>query len=222
MRIAGPFPRANRHPRRCPSSGHGPMGRWPIAPFAACPCMIWRMQAPVMLAFQPPPRMDTIDASTHRLAFPPPPSQQWVCMSVALYLRVSTEEQREHQTIVPQREFAERYGPPRWLYKSGFNEHRNDDDCPITAVRPAAIGGVARLVLLGAARLPPESPPPSPHPPQTQPRFPRRNARADSQSHNSIALPSLRWAVGSARPRRACRGFSPALSDGGWAAAIAP
>src|SRR5260370_42555875 len=30
-------------------------------------------------------------------------------MSVALYLRVSTEEQRERQSIATQREFAERY-----------------------------------------------------------------------------------------------------------------
>ncbi len=32
----------------------------------------------------------------------------WVCMPVALYLRVSTEEQRERQSIATQREFAER------------------------------------------------------------------------------------------------------------------
>ena len=30
-------------------------------------------------------------------------------MPVALYLRVSTEEQRERQSIATQREFAERY-----------------------------------------------------------------------------------------------------------------
>ena len=32
-----------------------------------------------------------------------------MCMPVALYLRVSTEEQRERQSIATQREFAERY-----------------------------------------------------------------------------------------------------------------
>ena len=32
-----------------------------------------------------------------------------VCMPVALYLRVSTEEQRERQSIATQRDFAERY-----------------------------------------------------------------------------------------------------------------
>src|SRR5579885_236800 len=32
-----------------------------------------------------------------------------VCMPVALYLRVSTEEQRERQSIATQREFADRY-----------------------------------------------------------------------------------------------------------------
>jgi len=40
------------------------------------------------------------------------------------------------------------------------------------SIPPAAVGGVARLVVLGAARLTPESPPPSPHPPQTPQRFP--------------------------------------------------
>jgi site-specific DNA recombinase len=32
-----------------------------------------------------------------------------VCMPVALYLRASTEEQRERQSIATQREFADRY-----------------------------------------------------------------------------------------------------------------
>src|SRR5260370_20602331 len=53
---------------------------------------------------------DTLSRVTFpALAFSPPPSHTWVCMSVALYLRVSTEEQRERQSIVTQREFAERY-----------------------------------------------------------------------------------------------------------------
>ena len=125
----------------------------------------------------------------HRLAVPRPPSMKWVCMPVA-----------------PTRRYMMSCASPS--RNSGSNEHGNDDGCPITAVLPAAVGGVARLVVLGAARLPPESPPPSPHQPQTRQRFPRRNARADSQSRSSIARPSLRWAGGFARPCRACRGFA--------------
>jgi len=33
------------------------------------------------------------------LLFPPPPSKKWVCMPVALYFRVSAEEQREREAI---------------------------------------------------------------------------------------------------------------------------
>ena len=43
------------------------------------------------------------------LAFSAAQSHTCVCMPVALYLRVSTEEQRERQSIATQREFAERY-----------------------------------------------------------------------------------------------------------------
>src|SRR5579862_8395648 len=44
-----------------------------------------------------------------KLAFTATPRDTCVCMSVALYLRVSTEEQRERQSIATQREFAERF-----------------------------------------------------------------------------------------------------------------
>ena len=43
------------------------------------------------------------------LAFSGALSHTCVCMPVALYLRVSTEEQRERQSIATQREFAERF-----------------------------------------------------------------------------------------------------------------
>src|SRR6185437_1841637 len=44
-----------------------------------------------------------------RLAFRPSPSEECVLMAVGVYVRVSTEEQRERQSIATQREFAVRY-----------------------------------------------------------------------------------------------------------------
>jgi hypothetical protein len=44
-----------------------------------------------------------------RLAFRRAKSEECVLMAVGVYLRVSTEEQRERQSIVTQRDFAKRY-----------------------------------------------------------------------------------------------------------------
>src|SRR3954465_9741498 len=77
-----------------------------------------------------------------RLAFRTPTSEECVLMAVGVYVRVSTEEQRERQSIVTQREFGSRYCD---LHELPIHETYADDGVSGTVPLEARPGGIRLL-----------------------------------------------------------------------------
>src|SRR5450432_2019854 len=83
-----------------------------------------------------------VDRPPNPLAFQKPASEECVLMAVGVYVRVSTEEQRERQSIVTQREFASRYCG---LHEMAVYETYADDGVSGTVPLELRSGGIRLL-----------------------------------------------------------------------------
>jgi DNA invertase Pin-like site-specific DNA recombinase len=70
-------------------------------------------------------------------------------MPVALYLRVSTEDQREHQSIATQREFAERYCAPSTISRSALSTLKYSSRKALNCLTGSIQKGLCQLVNRG-------------------------------------------------------------------------